>query len=263
MSDPTALCWPELAAVVLSRELHNGEVGSPGGSRSEIPLAAARLAQLLHAPDLCIVASASGCILSTAGKPWSPMFASMTDYRIMHCGTEAVMPFSTLFWSRRDWFFAGGIEVDRFGNLNLSRVADDERVRLQGPGPAALPSATTHARRFYITMQEHSPRTFVERLSYRTAMGHGDGPGDRRRLGLPGGGPVLAVSPLAVMDFEPDSLRMRLKSVHAGVTLAQVVAATGFELVLPAEVPTTQAPTALELETLRMRIDREGVLRTP
>ncbi|WP_204279348.1 hypothetical protein, partial [Enterobacter asburiae] len=61
--------WPELAAVVLSRELRDGEVGSPGGSRSEIPLAAARLAQLTHAPNLAIITSAAGFVANMVGKP--------------------------------------------------------------------------------------------------------------------------------------------------------------------------------------------------
>ena len=54
------------------------------------------------------------------------------------------------------------------------------------------------------------------------------------------GGPQLVVTNLAVLDFEPESKRMRLKSVHPGVTVDEVQEATGFELLLPdGEVPTT------------------------
>ena len=69
-ADSQPWSWGELAAIVLSRELGEGEVGSPGGSRSEIPLAAARLAQLTHAPNLSIITSAVGFVASLVDKPW-------------------------------------------------------------------------------------------------------------------------------------------------------------------------------------------------
>jgi hypothetical protein len=52
---------------------------------------------------------------------------------------------------------------------------------------------------------------------------------------------------------------MRLLSIHPGVTLDEVVAATGFELVIPDDVPTTRAPTAAELSLIREVIDPKGV----
>ena len=102
------IAWPELAAVVLSRELRDGEVGSPGGARSEIPLAAARLAQLTHAPNLAVVTSAVGYVTNAIGKPWGPLCQSTTDYRNIHAGAEAVLPLLSVFRTKRDWFFAGG-----------------------------------------------------------------------------------------------------------------------------------------------------------
>jgi glutaconate CoA-transferase subunit B len=106
----TAWSWPELAAVVLSRGLGDGEVGSPGGSRSEIPLAAARLAQLTHAPNLAIITSAAGFVANMVDKPWSPLFPSTMDWRNVYAGTEAVLPSSGVFHTRRDWFFAVALQ---------------------------------------------------------------------------------------------------------------------------------------------------------
>ena len=51
---------------------------------------------------------------------------------------------------------------------------------------------------------------------------------------------------------------MRLRSVHPGVTVDEVVAATGFELVVPDDVPETRLPTADELELIREVIDPDG-----
>jgi hypothetical protein len=49
---------------------------------------------------------------------------------------------------------------------------------------------------------------------------------------------------------------MRLKSLHPGVTVEAVQAATGFEVLLPeSEVPVTAAPDAGQLRVLREEVD--------
>jgi glutaconate CoA-transferase, subunit B len=63
------------------------------------------------------------------------------------------------------------------------------------------------------------------------------------------------------MDFDEDTKRLRLKSVHPGVTVADVIASTGFELIVPKHVPETPKPTQDELTILRTRIDVAGNLR--
>ena len=104
-------------------------------------------------------------------------------------------------------------------------------------------------------------RRFVEKLDYLSAIGFGDGPDFRKKWGLPGGGPRWCVTPLAIMDFEEEIKKMRLKSVHPGVSVGQVVENTGFELILPEKVPTTEPPTSEEHNILRTRVDPNGLLR--
>jgi hypothetical protein len=58
-----------------------------------------------------------------------------------------------------------------------------------------------------------------------------------------------------VLDFETDDHRMRIRSVHPGVTVDEIVAATGFELVVPDVVPETRAPTDEELRLIHEVID--------
>jgi glutaconate CoA-transferase, subunit B len=116
--------------------------------------------------------------------------------------------------------------------------------------------------RYYLYSQVHNPRVFVPKVDYISALGWGDGPGTRERWHLPGGGPRYCYTPLCVMDFDPDTKRMRLKSVHPGVTVGEVQSATGFELVIPDEVPETPLPTDEELEVLRTRVDPTGALRS-
>jgi hypothetical protein len=50
---------------------------------------------------------------------------------------------------------------------------------------------------------------------------------------------------------------MRLKATHPGVTVEEVIASTGFELVIPQAVGQNEPPSAEELRLLREEIDPE------
>jgi NAD(P)H-dependent flavin oxidoreductase YrpB (nitropropane dioxygenase family) len=52
---------------------------------------------------------------------------------------------------------------------------------------------------------------------------------------------------VAVLDFGTPERTMRLRSVHPGVEVCEVVAATGFPLAVPDRVPVTRWPTGEEL----------------
>jgi len=250
----------ELMAVVLSRELRDGELGSPGGAYSQIAMAAIRLAQLTHAPNLSYVCSAAGYINHMWGKSPYPLLASTTDYRNIHAGCEAALDFRSMP-RRRDFFFVGGLQVDRYGNINLLGIGPrPDRLKMRGPGTAGLAYATAIAGRFYIYLAHHTRRVLVEKVDFLNGLGYLEGPGSRERLALPGKGPQLVVTPLAVMDFEPETKLMRLRSLHPGVSLQEVMDNTGFELIIPEEVPTTPPPTEEELRCLRTQVDIRGVL---
>jgi len=55
---------------------------------------------------------------------------------------------------------------------------------------------------------------------------------------------------------------MRVRSVHPGVTLDEVQAATGFELAVDDDVPTSRLPTPDELELIDTVIDPSGLRYT-
>lgn len=250
----------ELMAVVMARSLRDGEVAGTGAG-SAMARAACRLAQLLHAPNLSFLAGGSAAV-----NPYlEPLAASSCDYTNLLC--ESTLSLAELITSipagRVDVFFYGGLQVDRYGNVNLSLVGDPAKPKLRGPGAVALPIIGS-ARRGIIFVTDHSPRTFVEKVSFITAPGFLDGPESWSKAKAEGhilsDGPALVVTPLAVMDFEESSRRMRLVSVHSNVTVEQVRAATGFELIIPDEVPTTPPPNPVELRLLR-EMDEERLLR--
>jgi hypothetical protein len=65
----------------------------------------------------------------------------------------------------------------------------------------------------------------------------------------------VVISNLGVFDFATPDHAMRLRSVHPGVAVDDVVEATGFELVIPVDVPETRLPNAEELELIREVLD--------
>ncbi len=250
----------ELMAVVIALALRDKETVTTGAG-SALARAACRLAQLNHAPNLNFISGASGAVNSFL----EPLAASSADYANLDC--EAVIPVvdfvSGLARGRVDVFIYGGMQIDQYGNSNLSLIGDPEHPSVRGPGSAALPLAT-QAGRSIIFATEHNSRTFVPRVSFVTAPGFlegGDSWHKAKEAGLiRGNGPSLVVTNLAVMDFEETSKKMRLVSLHPGVTLEHLQAATGFELLLPTEIPLTQPPDPAELRTLR-ELDEARLLR--
>jgi len=246
----------ELMACVFSRDMQDGERGGIPGVRSEVPLASAGLAVRHHAPNATIF-SPSGPVAAEQ----LVMTGTTTDYE-RTTGVASMIALDEIFdlihRGTFDWWFAGGMQIDQYGNINLVGIGDWKRPKLRGPGTAGIASEN-FVGRILVWINEHSPRMFVKKVDFVSCAGHG--PHDRKALGLRGGGPYLVVSPLAVLDFEKKSGRMRLRSVHPGVTVKQVQENTDFELIIPENVPTTPPPSDEEITILRKQVDPLGILR--
>jgi glutaconate CoA-transferase, subunit B len=254
----------ELMACFLARDLADGEE-LQFGVALPVPEAAVRLAHLMHGPNMELVFL--GARMNVHHLEHIPMPAFGWDRRVVRWA-ESYSDRGHRFDQVKDWgrrvFFVGGIQVDLHGNINLIGIGrDHRRLAFRGPGSVGTPTLTTHVGRYYIVLNSHTPRVLVPRCDFVSAVGWGEGGANaRRRLGLPGGGPKYCVTPLCVMDFTEDDKRLRLKSLHPGVTAEQVRVQSGCELVIPAQVPTTPEPSAAELQILRTRVDVAGVLQS-
>ena len=253
----------ELIAAFIARDLHDGEFVVVGANLP-VPRAGVLLAHLHHGPNMWIGLSATQTNLLK--EPVLEPFKFNRDFRAAKWA-ESYMLHEEAFDSPKlmsDAFFVGGIQIDQYGNSNLIGVGKEyRRLAFRGPGAIGTTTVSTYTKRYYLYLNSHDPRVLVERCDFITSFGWGTGGADaRQKLGLPGGGPKYCLTPLCVFDFEEREKRMRLKSVHPGVTVEDVLAKTGFTPIVPTRVPETEPPTTDELAILRRRVDVEGVLRS-
>ncbi len=256
MSDK-AYSTAELMACVMARHLQDGEVAVMGAV-SMIPMAACRMSQLTHAPNLYYLSGGSGAV----NPHLDPLVYSSCDEDNLRADAVLALPDVILLEGRGkrfDVFFAGGLQIDKYGNCNLICIGDWDKPALRGPGTVGLPFLP-RAGRVVIYTTSHNARTLVEKVDFNSGPGFLDGPETWAKQGLPGDGPSLVVTPLCVMDFDEKTKLMRLKSLHPGVTVEQVLENTGFELKVPSEVPVTPEPTETELKFLR-QVDPKGIVR--
>lgn len=255
----------EMLASFLSHDIEDNEIGAVGATMP-IARAAVLLAHFTHAPNMAIILGYSKTNLLNV--PTIGSVSSETDFRQArwaecYCRDEDLNTIELKRALQQCRFYIGALQVDRYGNSNLIGIGPDpQRLKVRGPGGVGTTVMTTFAKYYYLIVESHQRRTFVEKCDYISAVGWGRGGSEgRKELSLPGGGPRYVLTPLCIMDFEEDTKRMRLKSVHPGITVGQVIENTGFDLIIPDKVPTTEPPTKEELWLLRNRIDVEGSLR--
>ncbi|WP_051267550.1 CoA-transferase subunit beta [Nakamurella lactea] len=247
----------ELMTATLARCLSDGDQITNGIS-SFMAVCAIELARRTHAPDLVWIAGGSGL------DPLDPRMTDSTFEWPIWQHSSMYFELSAQFWDYvanprfLSTFFVGAAQIDAHGNTNLSVIGDFHHPRARLPGTAGLADMSALDKRLIYWVPDHSRRTLVERVDFRSGAGYLDGDGERERLGI-GGGPELVVTNLAVFDFTPISQRLRLRSVHHGIDLETVLAATGFEPVVDGPVGITPPPSVREVTLLRTVVDPQGL----
>lgn len=245
-TSPTSTRADVCAAAIADAFRDDGEIfASPMGL---LPTLGVRLAKLTSNPDLVI---SDGESVWLAGVP------------PIHAKTEVVegwIPFPRVFdivaYGKRH-VMMGATQVDRHGNQNISAIGDWAKPKRQLLGSRGAPGNTVNNRTSY-WVPKHSPRVFVERVDIVSGVGpklaKEAGPAAARFNDI-----HRVVSNLAVFDVTGAGDTMRLLSVHPGVSVEEVVEATGFALDVSADVPTTREPTAEEQVLIKEVLDPKGL----
>ena len=236
----------EMMAVCGAHAIRDGERVFAG---TGLPVLGAMLAKVTHAPRAIIIYEGGNVDCQNVD-----LALSVADSRLCYRAAASLGLIETLgclmMGGRVDVGFLGAAQIDEYGNINTSYIGDFEEPKVRLPGSGGGNDIASSAGRI-ILMFTHAKRKFVKKLDYLTSPGHLQGPGSRRKLGLIGGGPSLVVTDKCLMDFDEKTKKIRLKSVHPGVTVDWVLDNVDFDLIVPDKVPTTPEPTPEELKKLR------------
>jgi len=261
----------ELMATVVSREMRgsrNGFIGTGTGGRTYtlavgIPLAGMSLARLTHNPDLAVLFSYKvNPVIEEMPSPDS----LTSPHELMNWRCEANMAYDTIFLmamrSEIDVGFGSAAQIDKFGNANIVAIGNYQKPKVRLIGPIFQ---TEHFALFNreILLIDHDKRNFVEKVDFISGVGYLEGGDSRRKAGLKRGGPDKIITNLAVLGFDEKTRRVKVLSLHPGVAVSEVQKNTGFELVIPPNVPQTEPPTVEEVELLRTKIDPRRIMLGP
>ncbi len=217
-----------------------------------VPAIGARLAKLTFEPELMMTDGIATIIENVA--PVSGPGAANTQANV----AESWMPFRTVFdllWSGQRHVVMIASQIDRFGNQNFACIGPHAKPKAQLLGMRGAPGNTiSHTTSYWVP--NHSAKVFVEKVDVVSGVGYDRAAAlgeqtsrfhEIRRV----------ISNLGVFDFGGPGHAMRLVSHHPGVSVDEVVEATGFDLVIEGDVPETRAPTSEELRIVREVLDPE------
>jgi acyl CoA:acetate/3-ketoacid CoA transferase beta subunit len=229
----------------------DGEVlASPIGM---VPTIAARLAKATFEPDLVLTDGEAYIVANPlpVGRP--------PETKVI----EGWLPFRSVFdvlWAGRRHVMMGATQIDRYGNQNIACIGDWHRPKAQLLGVRGAPGNTVnHPTSYWVP--NHSRRAFVDHVDVVSGVGY-------QRAAETGASASrfheirVVVTNKAVLDFASPDHAMRLRSVHPGVTVEEVVDATGFPLEVPEAVAESRLPTDEELQLVRELIDPTGLRRS-
>ncbi|MHA1228077.1 MAG: CoA-transferase subunit beta [Candidatus Hodarchaeales archaeon] len=244
--------------VSLAHEMKNNEscytgIGIPSA------VVAIQLARMTHAPDLDFY----------YGGFWIrpdldvDLFTIMTDteaYKEAFTKAKGFNPLIQLYqyWEgpkvKLDFGLIRPAQIDRYGNINNSVIGDYNNPKVRLPGGAAVGDIINTVGRVLAYVPKHEKRIFVNKVDFVT--GRGASPEWRRKVGLEGYmGISVIVTDLCVIDFHTDDGQMRVRSIHETSSIEEVRDKTGFDIIIPEDVPTTPRPTEAELNLLRTKVD--------
>ncbi len=244
----------EMMVVAGARALKDGDFVLVGVG---LPQLATMLAKKTHAPNLKIALEIG--IIDPAPIDTA---VGIADPRMWHqaefMGSTLDVLGSILQRGKVDIGFLSGAQIDQFGNLNSTLVRADSGKERRINGSGGANDVASLAKETIIIMR-HERRRFVPQVHYLTSPGYIKGYHERKNIGLLGGGPKMVITNLCIFTFNQETERMKLESVHQGVSPGDIRANTGFEIEIPKNLKTTPLPTAEDLRLLREEIDPKHV----
>ncbi len=245
----------EMIAYVLANQIEDGEIVYIG---TGLPMVAGILAKKTHAPNMTMVYESGAQNPIEGDMPWS--VAGPYTWRKSPLILEMSYSFGQLANGYVDKAFLGYGQIDMYGNVNTHLIGEsfhNYKHRLTGSGGN---NDLASLAKNLVLVGLQNPQKFVKNVDFITSVGFLTGGNSRKEAGLVGGGPSAVITSAGVYDFDPESKRMRIHSLHPGVSPELAQLASGFELLKPeGEIPVTPVPTQEVIDILRNEVDPRGV----
>jgi glutaconate CoA-transferase, subunit B len=229
--------WSGFSFIVinLARFIRPNEI-TFSGVNSTMPMLACLLAKKAYDFPFTYINVAGGVDPTPSKVPLSSSDPVLAEHSASIFANEDFYDLCTR--GRMDLTFLGAAQIDGEGCANNSAIGDwhKPKVRLPGGGGGAVMLPT--ARRACTWRTEHSKRTLVEKLDFRTSWGGFHG----------------VVTPIAV--FVKRDGRLALQSWHPESSLAEVVERTGFTFDATG-ASACAAPSSREMQALA-ELDLDG-----
>jgi glutaconate CoA-transferase subunit B len=243
-----------MMALAAGRMIRNNDIVFAG---TGIPMLAASSAKHIYAPRAVIFFETGGIDPSLHEIPMA-----VADLRVMHgtCINSGLIDAFSIVGHRRlhTIAFLGAAQVDKYGNLNTTSIADYHRPETRFPGSGGAADAASLASGV-IAFMKHEKKRFVEKLDYLTSVGWYQGGNTRQELGLKRGGPIAVVTDLGIMKFDAVTKEMYLAEYYPAVSIGRIIENTGFPLDVSKAIEAI-APSDEELRILREVVDPQGLL---
>lgn len=247
----------EVMVFNLARTVRNGDLVFHGFGSPLVQLAL-HLAKRTHAPDLVFVAGATYGL-----NPTPPFLTPTSNDWVLDRGAECSLDIEELFdlaaSGRMDRMFLSGLQIDRWGSANVTRLGEDSvRVKLPGGGGGCNLSCDVGNVTLWTAAHRSPPgkdnrRLFrlVEKCDFVTNLGHRATDGrSRSALGHRGEGPDWLLTELGLFDFDHEG-HLRLRALYPDVDVAEVAANTGFPLRVADDIGQIPLPDAESIAIVR------------
>lgn len=242
----------ELMCINAARLLRDGDVVFVGVG---LPNLACNLARRTHAPNLQMIYEAG-----VIGARPNRLPLSIGDPTLVSGASSVCSMFDifSLYLQRGnvDVGFLGGAQIDRFGNINATVIGDYQKPKVRLPGSGGSQEIAGWANRCFI-MTPHQKRRFPEKCDFITSAGFLNGRAEREATGARGGGPVVIVTNLGILEPDENG-ELILTALHPGCTYDQVKENTGWAIRTAETVRATEPVTEVELKILREELDPDG-----
>ena len=146
---------------------------------------------------------------------------------------------------RIDAFFLGGAQIDSQANINLVGIGDYPGRKARFPGSFGSSYLYFLIPNVFLFTLNHSTRVLVKNVDFISA------PGTSESNVYRPGGPKLMFTNRCVMRFDSQAKQFFLCSTHPGQSVDDIQANTGFDIVVPNELPQTPSPGNETLNQIR------------